>query len=89
MINKTAIKYISVIVLFVGLLIGLRWTWSELFPVSKQPLAVNGVLDLRGRDLEKSPSFSLDGEWQFYPESLVSRQDLRKADHTARYVQVE
>ncbi|MNB69894.1 Sensory/regulatory protein RpfC [compost metagenome] len=88
MINKTAIKYISVIVLFVGLLIGLRWTWSELFPISKQPLAVNGVLDLRGRDLEKSPSFSLDGEWQFYPESLVSRQDLRKADHTARYVQV-
>ncbi|WP_262416483.1 MULTISPECIES: ATP-binding protein [Paenibacillus] len=86
--NKTAIKYISVIVLFVGLLLGLRWSWSELFPVSEQPLAVNGVLDLRGRDLGKSPSFSLDGEWQFYPGKLLSRQELRKADKPPRSIQV-
>ncbi|MDP4096369.1 ATP-binding protein [Paenibacillus sp. P96] len=47
-----------------------------MFTVKDHPRAIDGVIDLRGTDLEKSPPFYLNGEWKFYPESLTTGKEL-------------
>lgn len=86
--NTTPLKYITIIVLFIGVLLGLRLAWSEVFPTLDHPRAVNGVLDLRGFDLENSPSMFLDGQWHFYPEKLLSSHDIQSEEASFRDILV-
>ncbi|WP_371860685.1 ATP-binding protein [Paenibacillus elgii] len=86
--NNTTPKYIATIILFLGILLGLRWTWTEIFPTLEHPRPVHGVLDLRGVDLDQSPTISLDGEWQFYPGKLAYRRDAALAEDELRPIQV-
>ncbi|MFC5402632.1 ATP-binding protein [Cohnella soli] len=80
-IHRThAIKYFVIIVLFFGALFCLRWAWSGIFHTDEPPRPVDGVLDLRGVDLDRSPAFALDGQWRFYPERLVTYLELPKLD---------
>ncbi|MFB9278213.1 ATP-binding protein [Cohnella cellulosilytica] len=65
-------------ILLFGLLFGLRWLWSELlFPVDRSVQAVDGVLDLRGRNWDETGPLALNGEWDWYPGRLLSREELR------------
>lgn len=41
-------------------------------PFKKTPIAKNGVLDLSGWDLKEKGSIKLDGEWEFYPDTLLN-----------------
>jgi len=53
---------------------GFRLSWHqflEVFDVSEQPSLTNGILDLRGQEWSSYKTYRLDGEWEFYPESLV------------------
>ncbi|WP_245856191.1 hybrid sensor histidine kinase/response regulator [Paenibacillus rigui] len=59
-----------------------------MFYTADSPRPVNGVLDLRGKDLEKSPSFFLDGEWQFAPGKFISRQSLPSEEEQFQPIQV-
>lgn len=86
--KKTALAYTATIVLFLSILLGLRWVWSEVFATSDQPRAVKGVLDLRGWDFVNSSSITLNGEWNFYPEAFVSYEDLPQFEHRGNLVQV-
>ncbi|OPA79498.1 histidine kinase [Paenibacillus selenitireducens] len=86
--NTTTPKYIAIILLFLSILLGLRWAWSEIFATSEHPQAVHGVLDLRGWDFENRSTIPLDGEWQFYPEKLISYQDISLAENQSRLIQV-
>ncbi|MBP1991589.1 hybrid sensor histidine kinase/response regulator [Paenibacillus eucommiae] len=43
---------------------------------------------MRGVDLEKASSFNLDGQWQFYPGKLISRQDLQSEEIKFHDIQV-
>jgi len=63
------------VLLFLSVLQSLRWGWSELFPVARHAVPANGIVDLRGIDLERSPAFSLDGEWLFYPNRLLTLEE--------------
>ncbi|MFE5323642.1 ATP-binding protein [Paenibacillus sp. NPDC056579] len=45
------------------------------FTTQDQPQAVQGVIDLRGVDLEQSPPFFLNGQWELYPHQFVSYQN--------------
>ncbi|RCX17699.1 signal transduction histidine kinase [Fontibacillus phaseoli] len=87
-LNKTATKYLAILILFMSALLGLRWAWSEIFYTSEAPLPVHGVLDMRGVDLEKSPSFFLNGQWQFYPEHFLSYADLQSESLPSRLIEV-
>lgn len=42
----------------------------------ENPAALSGVLDLRTHSFKQSPSRSLEGEWLFYPQQLLSPTDL-------------
>ncbi|MFB6364125.1 ATP-binding protein [Paenibacillus elgii] len=85
---NTTLKCIITIILFLGILLGLRWTWTGIFPTLKHPRAIHGVLDLRGVDLDQSPAISLDGEWQFYPGKLAFHRDIPLTENESRPIQV-
>lgn len=50
----TTLKHIIIILLFFGLLLGLRWVWAENFSSAAFTPAVNGVLDLRGWKMDRT-----------------------------------
>ncbi len=69
-------KYLALILLFVGLMQGIRWVWTAELHVPKHPKAAGGTVDLSGWDFSHSPSITLDGEWEFYPGQLLTQQDI-------------
>lgn len=73
--NKTALKYAVMFILFLSILLGVRWIWSGFFLTPEHPRAVQGVLDLRGWDFASSRSITLNGEWDFYPEAFVTHEN--------------
>jgi two-component system sensor histidine kinase ChiS len=76
--NTNTPRYIALILLFLSVLLSMRWAWSELFSASEHPRPVNGVLDMRGVELEKYP-LNLDGQWKFYPHKLISHQNIQQS----------
>ncbi len=46
----------------------------------KPPLAVEGVLDLRGWDFSKKVLVPLNGEWQFYWNQLLNPHDFKDSN---------
>ncbi|OME91216.1 histidine kinase [Paenibacillus amylolyticus] len=81
-------KYLFIMVIIFALLIGMRSVWSELFHTVDEHRAVNGVLDLRDVDLDQSPVMYLNGEWELYPDELLTQQDIAKRNGGAKSVQV-
>ncbi|MGI2295708.1 ATP-binding protein [Paenibacillus sp. GXUN7292] len=88
LIHTTTFKYIAIFIGSMILLLCLRWAWTEQFYTSPSPRAVDGVLDLRGVDLEKSSSFFMDGQWKLYPGTFVSHEDIQVKETDSRLVQV-
>lgn len=82
-------KNFILMILFLCMLLSLRWSWTVIFPSSEQPHPVDGVLDIRGWDFGHSPPISLDGEWEFFPSKLYSYTDTSKMeDDSFTFVQV-
>ncbi|KLU57902.1 histidine kinase [Paenibacillus sp. VT-400] len=81
-------KYLFIMLIIFGVLIGMRSVWSELFHTVDEHRAVNGVLDLRDVDLDQSPVMYLNGEWELYPDELLTQQDIAKRNGGAKSVQV-
>lgn len=77
--NKIKLSHFLYIVVFIGLLIVVRWGWHNHFSLSNPPAVKQGVLDLRGVDIESLSSFPLDGEWEFYPEQWVKATNIDNA----------
>ena len=44
--------------------------------LSAKERAVQGVLDLRNYDFSESDFLELGGEWEFYPDTLISPKDF-------------
>lgn len=76
LINKTTLKYILIVLVFLSVLLGIRWAWLAHYATPEHPHAVQGVVDLRGWNFEESPSITLDGEWEFYPDTFLSHGEL-------------
>lgn len=64
-------RHIVFLLLFIGLLITIRWYWHNQTAASDPPAIERGVLDLRGVDLEADGPFRLDGEWSLYPDQWI------------------
>lgn len=86
--DKSPLVYTAAVLISIGALLGLRWVWSEIIFTSESPRAVDGVLDMRGVDLEHSPSFYLRGEWHFYPNALLSHQEIQDLENRPGSIQV-
>lgn len=85
-------RTVAIVLIFIAVLAGLRWVWHDQFGKTGDfPQAVQGVLDLRGVDLERSGTIPLDGEWEFYPGELRAGSDFAAsaaAPGSERYVPV-
>ncbi|MFB9279541.1 ATP-binding protein [Cohnella cellulosilytica] len=86
--NRSALKYTALMIAILGILLCLRWVWSQTFYTLEAPRPVDGVLDMRGVDLENSPPFFLNGQWLFYPDQLLSHADLESGDKPSRTIEV-
>lgn len=86
--TKKILQYILAVAVFLSVLLSLRWYWIEAFVPPHHPKASQGVLDLRSWDLTHSKSITLDGEWEFYPDMLATKQELEQTNPQHRYVQV-
>ncbi|MEC0226726.1 hybrid sensor histidine kinase/response regulator [Paenibacillus alba] len=86
--NKTTLTHIATIVIFLSVLLGLRMVWSEIFTTADQPVVINGVLDMRGKNLDRSPPIALNGDWQFYPAKFLSHEDVQSAVDTPQLLKV-
>jgi len=87
--TKKSWQYIAAVILFLSALLILRWFWTEIFPSPAHPAAVRGVIDLRGWNFEQSPPISLDGEWEFHPNTFLTRETVEKqSPDGVEYVQV-
>ncbi|MBB3131132.1 signal transduction histidine kinase [Paenibacillus rhizosphaerae] len=71
-------KKIIIFITYLALMLGARWFWSDTFGTDEQPKVVQGILDLRGHPMDNRHSILLDGDWEFYPDRLIS--DNRQAD---------
>ncbi|MFF2014474.1 ATP-binding protein [Paenibacillus sp. NPDC058177] len=80
-------KHGLILLLTLALLSGLRLVWYAVQAPSKAPQAVNGVLDMRGWNFEGSKSITLNGEWEFYPDKLLTDGKGELPEPT-RYVKV-
>ncbi|GIO64232.1 ATP-binding protein [Paenibacillus cineris] len=72
------VKKIIIFITYLALMLGARWFWSDTFGTDEQPQVVQGILDLRGHPMDDKHSILLDGDWEFYPNRLIS--DSRQAD---------
>ncbi len=82
------LKYVTVIIVTFALLLGMRWAWSQMFPISEDYHPVNGVLDLRHVNLEEAPALYLNGEWDFYPGELLTLSDIQSQAYTPSAMKV-
>ena len=50
--------------------------------------AANGILALSENDLKKSPVRFLVSGWEFYPDALLTPEEIQDSDHYMRYLSI-
>lgn len=76
MTNKNKSKSIFILIAILLSLTSFRLVWLFYHAPSDQPVAEDGLLDLRGYDLKDDQAITLEGEWKLYPERLI--EDARE-----------
>lgn len=66
--------------IFLAVLIGFRYWWLEYNSADHYPVAAEGLLDLRGWESLTEHSLPLNGEWTFYPDTLLYKEGTDLAD---------
>lgn len=79
MSRKLAALFITIALLFATY--GLLLTYFSLHK-KPMPVAKNGVIDLTGWAFQEEGVVRLDGQWEFYPHRLLSRQSSPNSDGT-------
>lgn len=83
------VKKIIIFITYLALMLGARWFWWDTFGTDEQPKVVQGTLDLRGHPMEDRHSLLLDGDWEFYPDRLISSsRQADEADQDRRMIHV-
>lgn len=65
-------KLIALITLFLIGLTGLRMLWLHIHPLPLPLKASQGAVDLRGGQFSDNKIYTLGGEWEFYPGTLLA-----------------
>ncbi|RXZ80249.1 response regulator [Paenibacillaceae bacterium] len=72
----TKSKIMLICGMFLILLTGARLLWVFHFIQPNQHHAVQGVLNLRDSEISNKQTFLLDGEWEFYPNTLLMHDSI-------------
>lgn len=66
--KNTASRVLTIVLIFIALTI-LRLLWLSYFlPSSNQPVAHEGIFDIRHQQLPEDEVLHLNGEWLYYPD---------------------
>jgi two-component system sensor histidine kinase ChiS len=85
-LTSSAFTRLTIVMISLGVLFALRLGWSELFHTADAPPIEDGVLDMRGVDLNNSTIYYLNGVWEFYPGELLAFGETETAK--ARFINV-
>ncbi|WP_246096090.1 ATP-binding protein [Paenibacillus sinopodophylli] len=77
--NKIKGSHICYLLLFIGLLVAVRWMWHDYLSIANPPTVKQGVLDLREVELEQIGSLPMDGDWLFFPGQWAGRSNVSEA----------
>lgn len=83
-------KWTKMIVVALLIVTAVRLLWMNFlttFDYAEKPVAVKGVLDLRGWKFSEYQTLRLDGEWEFFPSQFIEGNGLKKPGEHA-YIQV-
>lgn len=81
------VKRLISLITIVGAIIFLYFVLFHIFyPAYKFPRAVRGYLDLSGWNFREKGPYELNGEWEFYPDILLTPHDLYRAVKQYRQV---
>ncbi|WP_240418441.1 ATP-binding protein [Paenibacillus periandrae] len=75
-------KILILIGIFLIVVTGLRLTWFVYHMTPEHPQVTAGVLDLRDWDLPSEHTISLNGQWEFYPNSLLHPNTIQTHSST-------
>ena len=79
MFSKHTFKWLLIIFICFIVITLIRLGWIQFLSTlnyREQPIAVQGVLDLRGWKFSEKQTIRLDGEWEFYQESSFPFQSI-------------
>jgi len=88
--KTVAWKWTKIIIVALLVVTAVRLLWMSFlttFDYAEKPVAVKGVLDLRGWEFSDYQTLRLDGEWEFFPSQFIEGNDLRKPEEQT-YLQV-
>ncbi|WP_077706295.1 hybrid sensor histidine kinase/response regulator [Virgibacillus dokdonensis] len=80
--------FLSITILFLILLSGSRFLWTNIFQSQEQLSIKNGQLDLRDWDATSDDILLLDGNWEFYPQALITGNEPSQLTKTPKTIQV-
>lgn len=71
-------RMLFIILLFILVLISFRIPWMLLSDNKNRTEADQGVVDLRNWNLDNNDFIHLDGEWEFYPNSILMPSEIKE-----------
>ncbi|MFF2908398.1 hypothetical protein [Paenibacillus sp. NPDC057934] len=77
--NNFKRSHVIYLILFILILIAIRWSWHDHVSIPDPPKVEQGLLDLRGVTLENTSSFPIEGEWDFYPGQRIGNSNINEA----------
>src|SRR5690625_1340217 len=75
-------KILSTIALILVILTSFRIGWILYYNNPEGPQAKSGVLDLKDQDFTNDRTFTLDGEWEFYPNTFLKPDSFDHLEST-------
>lgn len=81
---KKKLKFITIIFIFLIIITSFRLLWFHNSFHSEQPLVKDGVIDFSTSKFSDHSIFLLNGNWAFYPDSLLTPGDLKKMKFTKK-----
>lgn len=88
--KTVAWKWTKIILVALLVVTAVRLLWMSFlttFDYAEKPVAVQGVLDLRGWEFSDYQTLRLDGEWEFFPSQFTEGNDQKKPEEQT-YLQV-
>ena len=73
-------KIFIIIGLFLLILSSFRIGWFMHYQPKEQPIAENGVIDLRDWHFNNKETVALDGEWQFVPNEFIDAETFQQRE---------
>ena len=85
---KSSTKTIIALFIFVTLLVSGRLLWHSHFFQNTPTVIVDGVANFKDWTFNSQKTFYLDGEWDFYPNELLTQKEIQSGRYQATQINV-